>query len=217
MNTIPLNAIPLSVIFMKHEICIQIWVQIYQMINNLGKINEIKDYFIAEIKEKELMSKNLSKYIASFDYLDKWLIVLSVATDSISIASFATAIGAPVGTMSASCSLVFSITTGFVEIFLKTIIKKKKKPNKIVMPPRSKLNSIESKISEALINNEISHENFMTILNEEKKYRELKESIIIMRTQGSDVEKVKLIEEGKKIGINEVLERNEIIHNSLKW
>ena len=41
------------------------------MINNLGKINEIKDYFIAEIKEKELMSKNLSKYIASFDYLDK--------------------------------------------------------------------------------------------------------------------------------------------------
>ena len=57
----------------------------------------------------------------------------------------------------------------------------------------------------------------MTILNEEKKYRKLKESIIIMRTQGSDVEKVKLIEEGKKIAINEVLEGNEIIHNSLKW
>ena len=187
------------------------------MINNLGKINEIKDYFIAEIKEKELMSKNLSKYIASFDYLDKWLIVLSVVTASISIASFATAMGAPVGTMSASSSLAFSITTGFVEIFLKTTIKKKKKPNKIVMPPRSKLNSKESKISGALINNEISHENFMTILNEEKKYRKLKESIIIMRTQGSDVEKVKLIEEGKKIGINEVLEGNEIIHNSLKW
>ena len=134
-------------------------------------------------------------------------------TASISIASFATAMGAPVGTMSASSSLAFSITTGFVEIFLKTTIKK---PNKIVMPPRSKLNSIESKISGALINNEISHENFMTILNEEKKYRKLKESIIIMRTQGSDVEKVKLIEEGKKIGINEVLEGNEIIHNSLK-
>ena len=36
----------------------------------LNKINEIKDYFIAEIKEKELMSKRLSKYIASFDYFD---------------------------------------------------------------------------------------------------------------------------------------------------
>ena len=56
----------------------------------LNKINEIKDYFIAEIKERELMSKRLSKYIASFDYFDKSLIVLSVATGSISIASFST-------------------------------------------------------------------------------------------------------------------------------
>ena len=78
----------------------------------INKINEIKDYFIAEIKERELMSKRLSKYVASFDYFDKSLIVLSVATGSISIASFATVIGAPVGIMSASCSLAFSITTG---------------------------------------------------------------------------------------------------------
>ena len=56
----------------------------------LNKINEIKDYFVAEIKERELMSKRLSKYIASFDYFDKSLIVLSVATGSISIASFST-------------------------------------------------------------------------------------------------------------------------------
>ena len=62
--------------------------------------------------KKEQMSKSLSKYIASFDYFDKSLIVLSVATGSISIASFATVIGAPVGIMSASCSLAFSITTG---------------------------------------------------------------------------------------------------------
>ena len=70
--------------------------------------------------------------------------------------------------MSASCSLVFPITTGFMKKFLKPIRNKKKKYNKIVMLARSKLNSIESKISEALINNEISHEDFMTILNEEK-------------------------------------------------
>ena len=82
------------------------------------------------------------------------------------------------------------------------------------MLARSKLNSIESKISEALINNEISHEDFMTILNEEKKYRELKESIKMMNSQRSDVEKISLIEEGKKIGIDEVI--NEIINNSLK-
>ena len=71
----------------------------------LSKINEIKNYFVAEIKEKELMSKRLSKYIASFDYFYKSLIALSVATGSISIVSFATVIGAPVRMMSASCSL----------------------------------------------------------------------------------------------------------------
>ena len=163
----------------------------------LNKINEIKDYFIAEIKERELMSKKLSKYIASFDYSDKSLIVLSVATGSIAIASFATVIGAPVGIMKASCSLAFSITIGFVKKFLKTTRNKKKKHNKIVMLARSKLNSIESKISEALINNEIIHEENMIILNEETKYRELKESVRMMNSQRSDVEKVSLIEKGK--------------------
>ena len=182
----------------------------------LNKINEINDYFIAEIKERELMSRRFSKYIASFDYFHKSLIVLSVVTGSISIASFATVIGAPVGMMSASCSLAFSVTTGFVKTLLKTTRNKKKNHNKVVMLARSKLNSIESKISEALINNEISHEDFMTILNEEKKYRELKESIRMMNSQRSDAEKNYLIEDGKKIGINEVIKCNEIINNSLK-
>ena len=119
----------------------------------LNKINEIKDYFIAEIRERELMSKNLSKYIASFEYFDKSLIVLSVATGSISIASFATVIGAPVGTMCVSCSLAFSTATGFVKRFLKTTRNKKKKHNKIVMLAKSKLNGIKNKISKALMDN----------------------------------------------------------------
>ena len=65
------------------------------------------------------------------------------------------------------------------------------------MLARSKLNSIESKISEALIHNEIRYEDFMTILNEEK-YWELKESIRMMNSQRSDAEKISLIKEGKK-------------------
>ena len=73
------------------------------------------------------------------------------------------------------------------------------------MLARSKLNSIESKISEALINNEINHEDFMTIINVENKYLELKESIRMMNSQRSDAEKANLTEEGKKIGINEVI------------
>ena len=99
----------------------------------LNRINDIKDYFVAEIKERELMSKRLSNYIASFDYFDKSLIVLSLSTGSLSIALFATAIGAPVGMMSTSCSLAFSVTTWIVQKLLKTTRNKKKKHNKIVM------------------------------------------------------------------------------------
>ena len=83
------------------------------------------------------------------------------------------------------------------------------------MLARSKLNSIESKVSEALINSEITHEDFMIIINEEKNYPELKESITMMNSQRSDAEKINLIEEGKKIGINEVIKRNEVINNNL--
>ena len=99
------------------------------------------------------MSKKLSKYIAFFEHFNKSIIVLSVTTGSISIASFATVIGAPVGSVSASFSLSFSISTGLIKKLLKTTRSKKKKYNKIVMLARSKLNSIGSKISEALIKN----------------------------------------------------------------
>ena len=67
-----------------------------------------------------------------------------------------------------------------------------------------------------MINNEISHKDFMTIINEEKQYRELKYSIRMMNSQRSDVEKNKLIEEVKEVGINEVIKHNQIINNSLK-
>ena len=114
------------------------------------------------------LKKQTHEQKTSFDYFDKSLIVLSVTTSSISIESFATVIGAPAVMMSASCSLAFSITTRIVKKFLKTARNNKKKHNKIFMLARSKLYSIESKTSEALINNEINHEDFMTITNEEK-------------------------------------------------
>ena len=163
------------------------------------------------------MSKRLSKYIALCDYFDKYFIALSATSDSISIASFAAAIGTPLGIASASLSLAISLSTGIVKKLLKKTRDKKKKHNKIIMLARSKLNSVESKVSEALINSDISHENFMIIINEEKNYRELKESIRMMNSQRSDADKINLIEEGKKIGINEVIKRNEVINNNLKY
>ena len=162
------------------------------------------------------MSKRFSKYIVSFDYFDKYLIALSATGGSISIASFATVIGAPVEIESASFRLAFSMTAGIIKKLLRATRNKKKKYNKIIMRARSKLNSIESEISEAIINNEISFEDFKTIINEEKNYPELKESIRMMKSQRSDTEKINLIEEGKKISIDEGIKCNEIINNSLK-
>ena len=79
----------------------------------LNKISEIEDHFITEIKERELISKKLyKKYISFFDYFDKSLTVLSVTSGSVSIASFATVIGIPIGITSASLSLIFSLCTG---------------------------------------------------------------------------------------------------------
>ena len=114
------------------------------------------------------MSKRFSKYIASFDYFDKYLIILPAKSGSISIASFSTVIVAPVGIASASFNLAYSMITGIVKKLLRITQYKKKNHNKIVMLATSKLNSIGSKISEALINNEISHEDFITIINEEE-------------------------------------------------
>ena len=131
----------------------------------LNKINEIKDYFVAENKERELMSKRISKFIASFEYFDKSLIVLSATSGSISIASFATVIGTPVGITSESLCLLFSLPTGIVKKLLKTTRNKKKKHNKIIMLAKSKLNSIEIKVSETLMNNEINYQDIMIIIN----------------------------------------------------
>ena len=157
------------------------------------------------------MSKRLSKYIDFFDYFDKSLIVLSVTIGSISIASFATVIGAPVGIISTSFSLEFSISTGLIKKLLKTTRSKKKKHNKIIMLARSKLNSIESKIFKALIKNEINHEDFTTIINEEKKYRGLKWSIRMMNSQRSDAARINLIKEGKKLVLMKLLNRINLL------
>ena len=120
---------------------------IYPNLNNqqlfrLNKINEINNYFVAEVKERELISKTLSKYIASFEYVDKFLIVLSVTSSINSTTSFVTVITPLIGIESASFSLSFSILTGIVKKWLKTRQNKNKKYNKIVMLARSKFNSI---------------------------------------------------------------------------
>ena len=81
-------------------------------------------------------------YIYIYIYMQ--LIILSATSGGISIISFASIIGAPVGIASASFSLVFSLTTRIIEKLLNVARNKKKKHNNIVMQPKIKLNSIET-------------------------------------------------------------------------
>ena len=124
----------------------------------LNEINKIKDYFNSEIQERKKTIKKLSKYIAAFDYIDKTLIVLSATSGEVSIISFASVISAPAGIASASFILVFTLVTGIIKKVLKITRNKKKKHNKILVFAKSELNSIETVVSQALIDLEITHE-----------------------------------------------------------
>ena len=99
------------------------------------RLYEIKNenYFINEINERKSYSKKLNRYVTIFDYIGKILIVLSATTGRISIISFTSTIGVPVGIVSASFTLIFSITTRIIKKLLSTTIKKRKKHDQILM------------------------------------------------------------------------------------
>ena len=98
----------------------------------LDEINNIKEYFNGEIKERKDIIRKISKYIISFDYAYKVFIILSAPFGTLSIASYATVVGIPAGIAVASLTLIFTITTGVVKTLLNITRKKKKKDNKII-------------------------------------------------------------------------------------
>ena len=143
----------------------------------LDEINKIKDYLNSEIKERKDIIKKISKYIVAFDYADKVFITLSASFGTLSIASYATVVGIPAGIAGASLTLIFTITTGVVKTFLNITRKKKKKHNKIIALARSKLNIIENLISQALIDFEITQEEFLKIIYEKNNYEQIIDNI----------------------------------------
>ena len=115
------------------------------------------NYFYQEINQRKSCSKKLNKYVTTFDYIDKILIVLSATSSGVSIISFTSIIGAPVGIASASLTLIFSLTTEIVKKLLNITRNKKKKHAKNLILAKSKLSSTETLISQALIDLDISH------------------------------------------------------------
>ena len=78
----------------------------------LDEISKIEKYFIKEINQRKSCSKKLSKYVAAFDYIDRILIVLSATSGGVSIILFTSIVGAPVGIVSASFTLIFHLKIG---------------------------------------------------------------------------------------------------------
>ena len=142
----------------------------------LYEIKKIENYFINEINQRKSYSKKLSKYVTEFDYIDKILIILSATTGGVSIFSFTSFIGAPFRIASASFTLIFSLTKGIIKKLLSTT-RNRKKHDQILMLAKSKFNTIETLISQALNDMEISHEEFITIFKEKDRYEKVKKNI----------------------------------------
>ena len=129
---------------------------------------------------KRLIKENhaVKNYVTAFDYINKILIALSATSGGVSIISFTSVFGVPIGIASSIFSLIFSLTTVIVKNITKHSKKKKKKNHdKILMLAKSKLNSIEILISQALIDMEVSHKEFITILKEKDKYEKMNENV----------------------------------------
>ena len=132
----------------------------------LNEIIEIENYFHPEINQRKSRSKKLNKYVTAFDYIDKILIVLSATSSGVCIISSASLVGPPIGIASASFTLIFFLTTEIIKKLLSITRNKMKKHDKILMLSKSKLHSIETLVSQELIDMEISHDEFNVIIRE---------------------------------------------------
>ena len=136
----------------------------------------MKIIFTKKVIKESYTVKKLSKYVTVFDYIDKVLIALSATSGGVYIILFTSVVGAPVGIASSSFTLIFSLSTGIVKKVL-AITRKKKEHDKVLMLAKIKLINIETLISEALIDMEISHEEFIAIFKEKDKYEKVKENL----------------------------------------
>ena len=143
----------------------------------LSEIIRIEKCFHQEINQRKSRSKKLSKYVTGFDYIDIILIGLSATSSGVCIILLVSVAGAPVGIVNAIFTLIFSLTTGIIKKLLSITRSKKKKHYKILILAKSKLNSIETLVSEARIDMKINHDELITILKEKDKYEKVKENV----------------------------------------
>ena len=131
----------------------------------LKNVDETRNYSIEEINRNELMNKKHKKICTTLNYIEHFLTVASPISVCVSISAFASLVGIPVEITSSAIGLKICAITAGIKKYKSIIKKKKKKHDKIVLLAKSKLNSIEVLISKALIDSNISHDEFVSINN----------------------------------------------------
>ena len=132
----------------------------------LTKIDKIRNYLSEEINQNELMSKNHKKRVCRvLNYIDHSLIVISTITECVFIVALASLVAYLVGITSSAIGIKICVIIAGIKRYKSKIEKKKKKHYKIELLTKSLLNNMEILISKALINSNISHDEFVLINN----------------------------------------------------
>ena len=148
----------------------------------LKNIDETKNYFLEEIKQNKLMSRKHKQVCTTLNYTEHFLILASTFTGCISISAFAFLFGVPKEITSSAIGLNICAITSGIKKYKSILKKKRKKHDKTLLLSKSKLNRIEVLISQALIDSNISHDEFVVINNVLKQYDEMKEEIKKLNT-----------------------------------
>ena len=143
----------------------------------MKKIDKIINSLTEEINQNELMSKKNRKACRVLNYIEHSLIVISAITGCVSNSDFASLVGIPIGITSSAIGLKICVITAGIKKYKSIIKKKKEKDNKIVLLAKSILNSIKVLVSKALIDSNISHDEFVLINNVLKEFYDTEEEI----------------------------------------
>ena len=143
----------------------------------LKQFDKTRNYFLDEMRHKDLMSEKYKKTRKYWNYVENLLILSSTITGCVSISAFASLVYVPVGM--AYFALWMKICTIIVGIkrYKSIIKKKKKKHDKIVLLSQDKLNTTQVLISKVLIDSCISHDEFVSINNVLREYKAIKQEI----------------------------------------
>ena len=128
------------------------------------------------------MSRNHKKVCKTLNYIEHFLLLASTIAACISISAFTSLLGIPIKITSSAIGLKIRAITGGIKKHKSIIQKKKKRHDKMILLAKSKINSIEVLISEALINSIISHDEFVLTNNILKEYNKMKDEIKNLKT-----------------------------------